>query len=180
VQVVAISGSLRRGSSNSALVDAAVQLAPQGVEVRIEHGLAALPPFNPDLDGDGTPGTVTGFRARLRECDAILISSPEYAHGVPGVVKNGLDWLVGSGELIDKPIALINASTRATHAWTSLRETLTVMSARVIAAASITVPLDGRALDADGIALDARLSDALTTALEALARAVREERSPIL
>jgi NAD(P)H-dependent FMN reductase len=96
------------------------------------------------------------------------------------VVKNGLDWLVGSGELIDKPIALINASVRATHAWTSLRETLTVMSARVIPAASITVPLDGRALDGNRIALDSRLSAALTSALEALALAVREERSPVL
>lgn len=180
LQVVAISGSLRRASSNSALVEAAVRRAPPSVEVLIEHGLPALPPFNPDLDGDGTPDTVIGFRARLRACDAILISSPEYAHGVPGVVKNGLDWLVASGELIDKPIALINASVRATHAWTSLRETLTVMSARVIPAASITVPLDGRALDASGIALDARLSAALTSALEALALAVREERSPIL
>jgi chromate reductase, NAD(P)H dehydrogenase (quinone) len=178
LQVVAISGSLRRTSSNRALVEAAVRLAPQRVVVVIEHGLSSLPPFNPDLDGDDTPEAVTGFRARLQACDAILISSPEYAHGVPGVLKNGLDWLVGSGELIDKPIALINASARATHAWTSLRETLTVMSARVIPAASITVPLDGRALDANGIALDARLSAALTSALEALARAVHEEHSP--
>lgn len=168
VRVLAISGSLRRGSSNTALVGAAARLAEQTVEVLIYDGLAALPPFNPDLDGEGTPEAVTRFRARLQACDAVLISSPEYAHGMPGVVKNALDWVVGSGELIDKPIALINASARARHAWASLTETLTIMSARVIAAASITVPLDGRALDATGILGDAKLSAALRSAIDAL------------
>ena len=61
-----------------------------------------------------------------------------------GVLKNALDWVVGSGELMDKPIALINASARATHAYASLRETLTTMSGRVIEDASVTIPLDGR------------------------------------
>ena len=89
------------------------------------------------------------------------------------MLKNALDWVVGSGELIDKPIALINASTRATHALASLRETLTTMSGRVIEDASITVPLDGTALDADGIAKDSRLSALVTAALEALAHATR-------
>ena len=136
--------------------------------------LAELAPFNPDLDGDRPPDAVTRLRAQLQACDAVLISSPEYAHGVPGVLKNALDWVVGSGEFVDKPIALINASQRAIHAWTSLRETLTVMSARVIIAASVTIPLDGRALDADGIVRDAELSTTLRSALAALASATRE------
>ena len=174
VRVLAISGSLRRGSSNTALVGAAAQLAGPTVEVSIYHGLVELPPFNPDLEGEGTPEAVTRFRARLQACDAVLISSPEYAHGVPGVVKNALDWVVGSGELIDKPIAVINASARASHAWASLTQTLTVMSARVIVAASITVPLDGRALDTTGIVGDAKLSAALRSALDALVLAALE------
>ena len=114
----------------------------------------------------------------MQACDAVLISSPEYAHGVPGALKNALDWLVGSGELIDKPIALINASARATHAWASLAETLTVMSARVIRDASITVPLDGKALDANGIVGDIELSTALRSANEALAFAARHTAVP--
>lgn len=138
--------------------------------------LAELPPFNPDLDVDRAPATVTRFRAQLHACDAVLISSPEYAHGVPGVLKNALDWVVGSGELVDKPIALINASGRAIHAWTSLRDTLTVMSARVIAAASITVRLDGRSLDSNGIVGDATLSAALRSAIDALVSGVHEAR----
>src|SRR5689334_21091239 len=109
IRVLAISGSLRRASSNSALVTASVHVAPDDVHFSLFHGLAELPPFNPDYDSEDTPETVTCFRAELRTCDAVLISSPEYAHGIPGVLKNALDWLVGSGELVDKPIALINA-----------------------------------------------------------------------
>jgi chromate reductase len=172
VRVLAISGSLRRASSNSALVEALAQLAPQNVDVSIYRGLAELPPFNPDIEVDSTPEAVTRCRARLAACDVVLISSPEYAHGVPGVLKNALDWVVGSGELVDKPIALINASGRAVHAEASLKETLTVMTTRVIVAASITIPLDGRRLDAAGIAGDAALSAALRVALDALAQAV--------
>jgi NAD(P)H-dependent FMN reductase len=88
-------------------------------------------------------------------------------------LKNALDWLVGSGELIDKPMALINASGRARHAWASLMETLTVMSAHVITDASVTLPLDGRNLDADGIARDVDLATKLGAAIAALAAAVR-------
>jgi chromate reductase, NAD(P)H dehydrogenase (quinone) len=169
IRLLAISGSLRRGSSNTALIGAAARLVPEAIEVSIYGELADLPPFNPDLDADRAAPAVTRFRDHLRACDAVLISSPEYAHGVPGVLKNALDWVVGSGELLDKPIAVINASGRATHAWTSLRDTLTVMSARVIVAASITIPLDGKALDADGIVRDPELSATLRSSLEALA-----------
>jgi chromate reductase, NAD(P)H dehydrogenase (quinone) len=176
VRVLAISGSLRRASSNSALVGAVARLAPDTVEVSVYRELEQISPFNPDLDGGNAPAAVTRFRARLQACDAVLISSPEYAHGVPGVLKNALDWVVGSGELIDKPVALINTSTRATHAWTSLAHTLSVMSARVVLDASITVALGVRTLDADVIAADAAIATALKTAIDALACAARETR----
>jgi len=176
VRVLAVSGSLRRASSNSALVAAALRVAPDVVHVSVFHGLAELPPFNPDLESDGTPDEIISFRAKLRASDAVLISSPEYAHGVPGVLKNALDWVVGSGEFIDKPVALINASTRATRAWASLAETLSVMSARVILDASITIPVQGKALDTDGIAADCGFSALLRSSLETLAEAAREGR----
>ena len=173
VRVLAISGSLRQASSNSALVAAAVRLAPAGVEVSRYSELADVPPFNPDLDTDTAPAGVIRFRAALEASDAILICSPEYAHGVSGVLKNALDWVVGSGELIDKPIALINASTRATHAHASLRETLTTMSGRVLEEASITVPIEGSKVDADGIAQNDQLSRLLKASLAALAQVAR-------
>ena len=176
VRVLAISGSLRRASSNSALVGAAVRLAPDTVDVMVYRELETLPPFNPDLDDDHAPAPVTRFRAALRACDAVLISSPEYAHGVPGVLKNALDWVVSSGELVDKPIALINTSARATRAWESLVDTLTVISARVVLDASITIPLGGRALHANDIAADAAMALALRTAIDVLASNVRDAR----
>jgi NAD(P)H-dependent FMN reductase len=175
VRVLAISGSLRRGSSNTALIHTAVRMAPPAVNVSIYSQLERLPPFNPDLDTEVLPAAVHEFRGALQSCDAVLISSPEYAHGVPGVLKNALDWVVSSGEFVGKPVALVNASARATHAWNSLLETLTVMSARVIREASITVPLDGRRLDADGIARDMELASLLLAALESLALAARVE-----
>jgi NAD(P)H-dependent FMN reductase len=173
VRILAISGSLRRASSNSALVNAAPRVAPDVVHVSVFHGLADLPPFNPDLESDGAPEEIISFRAKLRASDAVVISSPEYAHGIPGVLKNALDWVVGSGEFIDKPVALINASTRATRAWAALAETLSVMSARVIPDASITIPVQGRSLDADGIAGDSGLSTLLRSSLDTLAQAAR-------
>ena len=177
VHVLGISGSLRSASSNSALVRASVRLAPVGVELSIYRELADIPPFNPDLDTEAVPAAVSRFRAALHASDAVLISSPEYAHGVSGVLKNALDWLVSSGELIDKPIAVINTSARATHAHASLCETLVTMSGRVIEDASITIPVAGTAFDANGSLSDARLSTSLRSAIEVLARATREPRA---
>ena len=171
VRILAISGSLRHASSNSALVEAVRRLAPASVEVSVYRGLADLPHFNPDLDSDRPFEAVAELRAQLHACDAVLISSPEYAHGVPGVLKNALDWVVGSGEFVDKPVALINASARATHAWASLVETLTVMSARVVEEASITVPLAGTTVNADRMVADVTTSTALRSAVAALAGA---------
>jgi NAD(P)H-dependent FMN reductase len=175
VRVLAISGSLRRVSSNTALVHAAVQLAPPEVTVAVYGQLEDLPPFNPDRDTDAEPPPVAvqEFRRALQGCEAVLISSPEYAHGVPGALKNALDWVVSSGEFVEKPVAVVNASRRATHAWNSLVETLTVMSARVIHDASVTLPLDGLKLEASRIAADPQLAPSLATALQKLAEAAR-------
>jgi chromate reductase len=148
------------------------------VEVRVYSQLAELPLFNPDLDGDWPPAAVLQWRSELDACEALLISSPEYAHGVPGALKNALDWIVGSGEIAGKPVALVNASPRATYAQASLAETLRVMSADLIEEASIAVPLGGRDLDATGIVADAELSGLIRRALAALTNAVRTQRLP--
>src|SRR3954453_11357999 len=113
-RVLAISGSLRRVSSNGALVEAAVRLAPPGVSVSVYRDLASIPPFNPDLETNDSPDAVSSWRAAIGAADALLISSPEYAHGVPGVLKNALDWIVGSRELIDKSMRRPGPRTR-TH-----------------------------------------------------------------
>jgi len=175
VRILAIAGSLRQASSNSALVNVAAALPLASAELVVYGGLAALPPFNPDHAGDA-PEAVRRFREHLFACDAVVIASPEYAHSVPGVLKNALDWVIESGELSDKPVALISASPRTRYAWAALVEILTAMSARVIGEASIAFSLQGRTFDAVEMAGDPALRTALTGALEALARAARDRR----
>lgn len=171
MRFLAISGSLRRVSSNTALLEAARVIAPAGVEIVLHDGIGALPHFNPDINDDETPWSVAAFRAALAASDGVIFSTPEYAHGLPGVLKNALDWLVGSGELVEKPVALFNASPRSTYAVASLTEILTVMSARVIEGASVTVQLAGRALPEGGIAADEELAGMLREAIAALVEA---------
>jgi chromate reductase len=166
-RVVAISGSVRAASSNATLLRAAAAAAPAGLTITTYDGLEALPHFNPDRD-ETPPPAVVAFRRLLTEADAIVISSPEYAHGVPGVLKDALDWLVGSGELVDKPVVVLDTSSRATHAHASLVETLTVMSARVT---TVAVPLDGKRLDDAGMLADREVTAALRTALAGLVTA---------
>jgi NAD(P)H-dependent FMN reductase len=164
MRILAISGSLRDASSNTALLRAAVALAPNDIDVVLYDGIGALPHFNPDQD-DAPIAEVAAFRAAISGSDGVLISTPEYAHGIPGVLKNALDWLVGSGELVDKPVALFNASPRSTYAVASLTETLTVMSAKLVSEAGVTIQLAGRALPEGGIAADAEIAAAIRAAL---------------
>jgi len=168
-RILAISGSLRDASSNTRLLRAAAAVAPEGVEVRLYEGLAGLPHFNPDEDVEPGSVAVAEFRALLRYADAVLICSPEYAHGVPGSLKNALDWVVGSGELYGKPIGLLNASGRAVHAQASLAETLKTMGVVLVPGASATIPLDGRGLDEAGMAADPEVVAVLHVVFAALA-----------
>ena len=137
--VLTLCGSLRADSSNRRLLRAAAALLPDDVSVDHFEGLAALPAFDPGLD-DAPGPTVEDFRRRIKDASAVLISTPEYAHGVPGALKNALDWLVGSGELIDKPVAVILASTSdGVFARQALVEVLRTMSAKVPDALTMSV-----------------------------------------
>jgi NAD(P)H-dependent FMN reductase len=141
--IVAISGSLREGSSNAALLRAAASVAPEGVRFVFYEGLGELPHFNPDLDAEGStpPEAVRQLRELLIGADAILISSPEYAHGVPGAFKNMLDWLVSTGELVGKPVALLNAAAAGgEYAQNAILETLRTMNWRVVDSACCIEP----------------------------------------
>lgn len=175
IRIIAISGSLRSASSNTVLLRAAVGLAPSGMQVELYDGIDRLPFFNPDLDGDEVPAAVESFRAEMRTAQGLLICSPEYAHGVPGVLKNALDWLVGStqGEIVDKPVALINASPRSTHAQASLVETLRMMSANVVADVGLTSSLKSKAIDETSLRSEPDVQRALSAAFAALESAIR-------
>lgn len=176
--ILAISGSLRAASTNSALLRAAAAVAPDGVTVTVFAGLdgrgvGGLPLFNPDEDVAPALPTVRAFRAALVAADAVVIACPEYAHGVPGALKNALDWVVASGEFVDKPTALLHASPRSTYARAALAEVLTVMSARLVDEASVTIPLMGKTPDeAAAILTNAESVAALRGALLAMGVAV--------
>ena len=170
MRILAICGSLRAASSNSTLLHAAQALLPQGCVMPMYGGLGGLPHFNPDLDDVSPPEPVRELRRAVGEADGLLICSPEYARGVPGSMKNALDWLVSSSEFPDKPVALFNASQRSTHAQESLRITLQTMSARLIDEACITVPLMGTKLDAAGVASHPEFGPQIRTALATFVR----------
>jgi len=179
VRILAISGSLRQGSSNTAVLEAAALVASPRVTIELYPGLGALPPFNPDLDtgdDDSLPAPAAALRTAIGRADAVLISSPEYAHGMAGALKNLLDWLVGSIEFPGKPVALINTSPMSVHATAQLMEVLVTMNARVVQAACATVPLRGGRLNAPEIAADPELSPALRAAVGELAAAARAAR----
>jgi NAD(P)H-dependent FMN reductase len=176
MRVLAISGSLRKGSTNTAALEALARLAPEGARVLVYQDLAKLPPFNPDDDVENgpKPESVENFRALVGASDAIFIAAPEYAHGVPGVLKNALDWLVASETFAGKFVALINASPRAYHAQTSLREILATMAARFVPEAFVTVTLTGQAVTTDDILNNAACAGRLKESLETLMKAVQE------
>jgi chromate reductase, NAD(P)H dehydrogenase (quinone) len=174
LRLLAISGSLRRASTNTAALEALARLAPEGVRVLIYRDLAGLPPFNPDDDEYvPKPGPVERLRELVGASDAIVIAAPEYAHGLPGALKNALDWLVASETFAGKPTALINTSPRAFHAQASLREVLSTMAARLMPEAFASISLTGKAVTADDILADTVCTRRLTESLEALIAATR-------
>ena len=159
---MAISGSLQARSSNTALVRLAARLSDSRLAVDVFDGLADLPYFNPDLDGEAPPLAVADLRTRLSRADGVLIASPEYAHEMPGVLKNALDWLVRSGELYGKPVALLSAAPsaeRGRYVRQALERTLTAQGATVVTSRTVAVP-------------GPEAEPALTQALEALRAAV--------
>ena len=178
MKILAISGSLRALSSNTAMLRAAAALAPSTIEFTLFERIGNLPHFNPDIDGETVSPFVTDFRTALRMADAVIFSVPEYAHGVPGFLKNALDWVVGSGELAEKPVALFNPTARGTYAQASLSETLTVMAAKLVPEAAVTLQALGKPISEDSILRDAEMSAKLLIAVKALLQFVGKIGAP--
>ncbi len=177
MQILAISGSLRASSTNTTLLRAMARLAPPSIQVSLYEGLGDLPHFSPDLEDPTPPAPVEHLRKLLQEAQGVLICTPEYAFGMPGSLKNLLDWTVSSGEFVDKPVAALSASPGATggqKALASLLLTLGVLSARVVEGATLSVPLVRTKLDAQGEVSDPALVQSLQAVLEALAETVEK------
>ncbi len=162
MRILAISGSLQARSSNLVLLQAAAASAPPGVEVIIFDGLRALPHFDPDLEVNAPLVSVQAFRQALDDSDALLIASPEYGHSLPGALKNGIDWVIGSGELERKIVALTAAVShpeRGRRGLKALADTLFAVSATIVGGEPI---VRGPALEREA----ADLLRALVTAVE--------------
>jgi chromate reductase, NAD(P)H dehydrogenase (quinone) len=175
IRVLAISGSLRGASTNRAALEALARLAPEGVKLLVYGDLAKLPPFNPDddIEDKPKPEPVATLLALVAASDALVIAAPEYAHGIPGALKNALDWLVASETFAGKPTALINTSPRAFHAQASLREILSTMAARLIPEAFVAISLTGKAVTAEDVLAEPICARRLTESLEALIAATK-------
>jgi NAD(P)H-dependent FMN reductase len=133
MRILGILGSLGAGSKNLALLELAASAAPAGVEVSLFTGLGALPHFDPDVVE--SPAPVLALRRAIAASDALLIAAPEYGHSLPGVLKNGIDWLIGTGELERKVIAItasVPGPERGRRGLAALRQTLGAVSATVV------------------------------------------------
>lgn len=144
VKILGLSGSLRRDSAHSAVLRTVAEQLPAGVALRL-HGLHELPPYNEDLDGDASPAAVLALREAVHRADAVLIGSPEYNHGMSGVLKNALDWISrphGKSALSGKPVLTFTASpafTGGVRAHQQLNETLTAIQAVQVAYPQIVI-----------------------------------------
>jgi NAD(P)H-dependent FMN reductase len=166
--VLLLSGSMRRGSTNEAVLRTAQVVASAEVRAVFYDGLAALPHFNPDDDTDPLPVPVAGLRAAIDEAAAILVCTPEYAGTLPGSFKNLLDWTVGGTEIVGKPAAWVNSAARGRGhgAEDTLRMVLGYTGADVVEPACVRIPVDRGMVGAAGLIDDPgvreRLSEVLT------------------
>ena len=155
-RVLLVSGSTRSGSANTAALATAVAVAPGRVTAILYDGLASLPAFNPDDDGDRIPDAAADLRRQMAAADAVVFCTPEYAGSLPGSFKNLLDWMVGGGQLYGKPAAWINVAApgRGKGAEDALAAVLGYLGAAVVEAACRRIQLDRATIGPDGVVTD--------------------------
>jgi chromate reductase, NAD(P)H dehydrogenase (quinone) len=146
-KILALPGSLRLKSSSNRILDIISTLIPPDTNFEIFDGIGNLPHFS---DPEIIPGLVLEFKKKIQEADAILICTPEYAFGVPGSLKNAIDWTVGSGEFVDKTVGLITASSQGEKGHAALLEILKAVSAKVVPESTLLISFIRAKLDEKG------------------------------
>ncbi|SEP01513.1 NAD(P)H-dependent FMN reductase [Mucilaginibacter gossypiicola] len=164
--ILAISGSLRSGSSNHNILRFLGGLTPADINYFIYDKLADIPPFDPGLDHEHPPTAVAELRELIKNVSGIIICTPEYAFGVPGQLKNTLDWMVSSGSLVDKPVALVTASSVGSHAHAALLLILGALSAKVIDGATLLIPFIRSKIDGNGNITDQKTEKMLRDVID--------------
>jgi chromate reductase, NAD(P)H dehydrogenase (quinone) len=179
-RLLLVSGSLRRLSTNTALLRTVQAAGPASVTASFYDGLSGLPHFNPDYDTGHPPGPVAGLRSAIRGADAMLFSVPEYAGALPGSFKNLLDWTIGdeqAGSIYEKPVAWINASPRgAVDAHDSLRKVLGYAHATIVESACANVPVTAAMIGTDGLVDDPSVREQIRQAVGHLVEHLENRR----
>lgn len=174
INIFTISGSLRAGSSNHAILKTLGKMAPAGINYHIYDGLAGIPAFDPGLDNERPPAPVAALRRQLTEADGIIICTPEYAYGVPGALKNALDWMVSSGSFVGRPTALITASTGGENAHGALIKILGAIDANLMPETTLLVSFIRSKLDTDGNITDTETAEKLKAVFEAFLKLIEQ------
>jgi chromate reductase, NAD(P)H dehydrogenase (quinone) len=179
-----ISGSLRDGSTNTAILRTADQVAPANVKTTLYDGMGRLPHFNPDGDREGerVDEAVAELRAAVTAADALLLCTPEYAGALPGSFKNLLEWTVGDASTYRKPVAWINASGRAAptggaDAHESLRKVLGYVHAWIVEEACRRIPIARSDIGAEGMIEDPAIREQISQTLATLADQVGQREA---
>ena len=169
ITILAVSGSLRATSSNTLILKEIQKWAPAHITFTIYPHLAKLPAFDDSLEAGEA---VLDWRRQLAAADGVFICSPEYAFGIPGALKNAMDWTVGSGELVNKPLALVTAATGGDKAHAAWLNIFTALSANIPEGGALLIPFVRSKLNATGEIADAATRKALQAVLQALIKAI--------
>ena len=153
-KILAIPGSTRQQSSNLSIINALIELYGDVLEIEIYKGIISLPQFNPDDDDGDLSNEVTAFRQLLAAADGILVCTPEYARGVPGALKNAIDWTVSSSSFPNKPTVLITASTDGSYGHRALLETLKAIEAGRVEELQMVIPFVKTKISTEGKIID--------------------------
>ena len=180
IKILAISGSTRKASSNLNLIKAIADLTSEYFAIHIFDGLSELPHFNPDLDNENVPYQVSDFRRQLRQADGVLICTPEYAIGVPGTLKNAIDWTVSSMDFSHKPVALITASLSGEKAHNSLLGTLLILEAKMTTDTQLLISFVKTKVSSEGKIIDTETLNSINKLTQSLAEIIRNEKEELL
>jgi NAD(P)H-dependent FMN reductase len=176
IKILAIPGSLRANSSSNKILSAVISMAPTEISIELFDGVGDLPHFN---DSDEVDPRVEELRTKIKTADAVLVCTPEYAFGVPGSLKNALDWTVASGEFIDKPVGLITASSHGEKGHAALLLILTAISAMIVEDATLLISFVRSKLDGEGKIKDPQVSKELNRVLHALVKSVKTSKNSV-
>jgi chromate reductase, NAD(P)H dehydrogenase (quinone) len=177
INIIGISGSLRGGSSASAILNVVAGLVPSHVDFNIYNGLAGIPAFD---DSKKVPDSVTEFIKLISKADAVFFCIPEYAFGVPGALKNALDWTVSTTAFSDKPVALITAASSGDKAHAALLLTLTALGTKLPGDATMLISFIRTKLNERGEVNDAETLEGVQNVIAGLVRSIATSRDPYM